>query len=159
MGVSTDGIICFGIAFEEGTQFPWDDDGIESWWRNVNGYKPPFEMYDASGNYLPTVELETDKFGQKHAKKEVTELYYGHMHAWEKENPLPVELVNCCSGDCPIWILTVPAVGLHARRGYPEKLDPGSLKTPDADALLAFCQKYKLEHDEPPSWYLCSYWG
>lgn len=161
MSVSTDGIICFGIAFKEGTEFPWDghDGDIEAWWRTANGYEPPFQLYDASGNYLPNVDLETDNFGQKHAKKEVIELYYGHMSAWEKENPLPVELVNCSSGDYPIWILCVRGIRLRAHRGFPVKFEPYDLKAPDAAGLLAFCEKFKIQHDEQPSWYLCSYWG
>lgn len=44
MGVSTDGIICLGIPFDEGTNFVWkDEDGscseyaLEEWWKKRYG--------------------------------------------------------------------------------------------------------------------------
>ena len=50
MGCSASCAIVFGLLFEEGYQFPWidDDDGsgdLEEWWREQNGYVPPFEPY------------------------------------------------------------------------------------------------------------------
>ena len=56
MGVNTDGQICFGIKFEEGDEFPWEDvDGdydLEEWWRRVNGYTNPHESpWDEKGGY------------------------------------------------------------------------------------------------------------
>ena len=42
MGVSTDGQICFGIAFEECTEFPWDseeyDGDIDAWWLSLSSF-------------------------------------------------------------------------------------------------------------------------
>jgi hypothetical protein len=40
MGISTDGSVCYGILFDEGFEFPWDDEEnegyIEDWWKNFN---------------------------------------------------------------------------------------------------------------------------
>ena len=67
MGVSTDGIIAFGIVLDEGQELPWDDepgDGdFEDWWRKVNGWtedtlalkatQEAFETYAAKGFFMP----------------------------------------------------------------------------------------------------------
>lgn len=46
MGMSTDGQLCFGICFEDGFEFPWDneefDNSIERWWNaNKTDNTPP----------------------------------------------------------------------------------------------------------------------
>lgn len=155
MSVSTDGQICFGIALGEGIELPWEDedgDGyIESWWRDVQGYKPPFEMYNDRGSYIGGVTPSEEKHRE----------YYDHQYAFEKTHPLPVELVNYCSGDYPIYILAVPDSVKCAGRGYPKLFDPAELTVTKAevDALLEFCADYGIEYDGEPQWWLSSYWG
>ena len=58
MGVSTNAILCFGISFDEDTIFPWGDgeDEMKEWWLEVNGYQPPFELFDEHGDWLDGVE-------------------------------------------------------------------------------------------------------
>ena len=155
MSTSTDGQICFGIKFEEDCVFPWDDgfDGDqEEWWMSVNDFQNPYKYpFDSQGEYLQ-------------------DLYYGHPQVqlyldykdnWEKENPFPVELVNYCAGEYPIYILAVPSSFISCSRGFPTEFGPHELyvSTDEVQKLTDFCKKYEIEFDEGPKWYLTSYWG
>jgi len=154
MTVSTDGQICFGIVLDEGIELPWEDeDGegyIELWWLDVQGYKPPFEMYNDRGSYIGGVKPSEKKHRE----------YYDHQHAFEKTHPLPVKSVNYCSGDYPMYILAVPGSCKRANRGCPESFNPTELTVTqeEVEKLLQFCDDYGIEHDEP-KWWLSSYRG
>ena len=103
MSQSTDGQICFGIAFPEGFEFPWGDDS-EKWWRTINGYKPPFKLYtDDNEDYLDELGNVTRERPEKRI-----DAYYEAQRRWDAKHPFPVLLVNYCSGDYPMWILAVP---------------------------------------------------
>jgi hypothetical protein len=155
MGVSTNGQICFGVVCEEDTEFPWDDGewggDIEEWWRTaVCGYIPEEEIYDESGGYI----------GGKEPSREKIASYHDAQRAFDALHPVPVELVNYCSDDCPMYILAVPSSSLSCSRGYPESFRPEDLKVSqeEIDSLLEFCRTHGIEHGEP-GWWLTSYWG
>jgi hypothetical protein len=151
MGTSTDGLIFFGWAFDEGHEFPWseqDEDDPEEWWRNINGYKPPFQLYDERGEY-PNGEMPTDA---------QLKTYYDLQRCWDQQHPLPFELVNYCYHDNPMWALAVPRSVLRAHRGFPLSFDPQRLSA-DATGLRQFCEKHGIELAGEPQWYLASYWG
>lgn len=156
MGQSTNGQICYGIMFEEDFEFPWaGDDGesdIDDWWiYQVHGFKHDFELYDEAGNHLP---------GKRPPSAEDLEKYYGPKRAFEKANPLPVKLVNYCSGDCEMYILAVPRTVLTARRGYPEEFKPEDLVVSETEraTVQAFCVQHGIEMPAEPKWYLSSLW-
>jgi hypothetical protein len=165
MGVSTDGQLCYGIPFPERFRFPWNDDNDEysqdqdEWWRKINGYKPPFEIYNKDGEYLN---------GNK-PPEDVIDKYYEHRREWEKANPFPVEIVNYCSGECPMYMVAVKESLKKNSRGYPEVIDTSKLEVTEDQhyILLDFIKKYLKdaidENDEEiplePKWYLSSYWG
>jgi len=151
MGQSTNGQICYGIMFEEDTEFPWDDVGEEDWWLNVKGFRHSFQLFDASGNYLNGVE----------PTEEQSDIYWGERSKFLEDNPLPVSLVNYCSGECPMWIIAVPDTVRYNYRGYPKAFNPSDLTVADQSvaALLDFCKQYDIPIDSEPAWYLSSYWG
>lgn len=154
MGTSTNGQICFGILFEEDFEFPWSDaeDGdIENWWiYQVHGFKHDIELYDEKGEYLD---------GKKPSAEDM-EKYYGPKRAFEAAHPLPVELVNYCSGDCAMYILAVPNSTITARRGYPEEFQPERLTVTEQEikVLTDFCEQHGIEMPSEPKWYLSSLW-
>lgn len=152
MGVTTNGQICFGILLEEGAELPWDDAEVQEWWRKVRGFKNPHEdPFDGAGDYKP---------GFSYKDPRIT-TYYDAQAAWDKTNPAPVELVNCCSGDYPIWIIAHPGTVTTANRGFPTALSENALVLPPASAevLAAFCTQYGIEFEGEARWYLSSYWG
>jgi hypothetical protein len=152
MGVSTNGQICFGIAFEEGFEFPWDRyhyGDIGAWWRTVNRYEGPFYPFGEGGEYKPGVEENDPRIGE----------YFDHQREWHESNPVPIIDINYCSGGCPMYILSVPNTGMSARRGYPEEFDPSNLTVSDHNiqSLLSFCAKYGIETENKPKWWLSCY--
>lgn len=154
---STDGQICFGILFEEDTEFPWDNvelyDDIQDWWiYSVHGFRHSFEMFDNNGNWIggdPWPDEEINK-------------YYAEQRQFEKNCPaLPIERINYCSGDYPMWILAVPDTYHMASRGCPEEFLPGDLVVTkeQKEELIEFCHTHGIEFTGEPAWYLSSFWG
>ena len=152
MSVSTDAKIFYGIAFEYGYEFPWHDDYIEEWWiYGANGFKHSLELYDTEGNYLN---------GRKPSREEISR-YYGERKSFSKSYPIPVELINYCSSDYPMYALAVPGTVITAKRGYPEVIDTSSLVVDNekVDAMLKFCNDQGIELERNLSWILASYYG
>lgn len=155
MGTSTNGQICHGVAFEEDFEFPWDaehDGDIDSWWLyGVHGFKHSFEIYDANGNHLN---------GKQPSAEDISR-YFKESREFVDANPLPVTLVNYCSGDYPMYAIAVPRTVINAFRGDPTEFDPAALTVTDAerDALLSFCADHGIEVPSEPKWLLTSYWG
>lgn len=155
MGVSTDGQICYGVKFEEGYEFPWDNEAyntdIENWWRVISGYKPSVEIYDSEGEYI----------GGQEPAESIINAYYRERREFDKMHFLPLTLVNYCGGDCPMYILAINRTCLSSNRGDPVWFKPEELTVTDEEraALLVFCETHGLEFEGEPEWYLSSYWG
>lgn len=132
MGVSSDGEISYGIVFEEGYEFPWDAD------------------YDGDPE-----EWWISKVLQLIYKD------YAEMHAILKDNPLPFQLVNYCSGEYPMYILAVPGTLKSAYRGSPKSFTLDELQVDEeaSKKLIAFCEEYGLEGESEIGWTLSSYMG
>lgn len=152
MGVSTNGLLFFGVEFEEGFEFPWDAEEFEGdeeeWWRSVGGWVAPFEPFDERGEYAEGFTKGDPRVGE----------YFDLQSKWESSHPMPIEIVNICSDDCPIYALAVAGAVTTARRGYPVRIVPAELVA-DPAPLLAFCEKYGIELENEPRWLLASYWG
>ena len=164
MTVATDAIICFGIAFEEDTEFPWDDDkydgDMDNWWLEVRGWQPSKQIYNEEGNYIDGVE----------PPQEDIDRYHHERTRFLEMNPYPVELVRHCHHKEAMYILAVPGRTMSARRGYPKTFTKHDIFVSSGEELnlLSFCQEFGLEYDEAPitvesiglaSWHLASYWG
>lgn len=152
MGTSTNAQLCYGVAFEEGTEFPWGDGAIEDWWTyTVHGFKHSVELYDGDGNYLN---------GREPLKAEVNR-YYEERRAFDAKHRIPVALVNYCSDDYPMYVVAVRSTVRTAHRGDPTTVDPALLVVADDEraALLKFFDDHGIEASTVPTWLLTSYWG
>jgi hypothetical protein len=156
MSVSTDGQLCFGVLFEEGYSFPWDDDeyegDIEKYWKSLKGFVNPVECpYDENHNYKPGISGFNDpKVGA----------YLDAVINWGKNNPVPIELVNYCSGGYPLYIIATK--NISASRGSPEVIDPDFLNInyeEEKKKIFDFLSACDIETTEEPKWYLSSYWS
>ena len=159
MGVSTDGILCFGIWFDEGHTFPWDkkpyNGDHEEWWKDQCGFKPLFKLYD---------DTETGYANNKRPSDKEINKYYEHKSKFEEKHPPPFEVIFHCSDSYTMYILAVPGQEFTASRGEAVKINPAKLKVPEKKTkkLIDFCKKYKIRYSRKktdPQWYLCSYWG
>ena len=83
------------------------------------------------------------------------------MHAILKDNPLPFQLVNYCSGEYPMYILAVPGTLKSAYRGSPKSFTLDELQVDEeaSKKLIAFCEEYGLEGESEIGWTLSSYMG
>lgn len=151
MGVSTDGQLCYGVAFDEDFVFPWGEDGIEDWWAyQVHGFKHSFDLFDSDGAFLDC----------RLPSQERLDAYFAERRAFDEAHPLPVELVNYCSDGHPMYIVAAVGTLIVARRGSPEVIDPAQLSvtTEQHDALVRFFADHDIEMPREPSWLLSSLW-
>lgn len=135
MGVSTDGIIAYGVIFDDGHEFPWDspkyEGEIELWWADYH------DMWD--------VVLNSPK----------------EFRAWIKGTPPPFEKVNYCSARYPMWLVAMPGTVTECRRGDPTEFTPSDLRV-EPERAASFAAALILFGVDPhplPRWYLMSRWG
>ena len=152
MSISSDGIIAYGYNFPEGFEFPWGNDDIIDWWIDtVHGYKPPFKVFTATGDYL----------APKPPQSRIDE-YFAHRRNFADALPkLDVEMVIHCSFDYSMYIMAIPGTNMSVCRGYPEPIPDGFIRhDPEWDRILAdFCNKYDIKIPGDPSWWLTSLYG
>ena len=149
MGRNASAEIRYGFRTEEGTEFPWGED-LEDWWRETNGYKAPFELYDDNGEYI----------GGKEPAQSKIDAYYDHRFAWEKENQLPVELYFTGPCDYSITFLGVPNVGKSVDWGDFERLFIEDLAAPPGEReLKQFLDKYEVPYLPEAGWYMMASYG
>jgi hypothetical protein len=156
MGVSTNGKIFYGIVLDEEAELPWGcetewEGDLEAWWwEGVLGHKPVHVIYDRQGNHKDGVAPTNDQ----------EDAYWKDHMEFSAEHPVPINLVNVCSGEYPIYALAVSGTKLTASRGSPVAFDPASLVV-DATALAKFkdfCEVAGIPC-ENLGWHLSSYWG
>lgn len=155
MGVSTDGQLSYGVVFEEGFEFPWDSEDfggdIDAWWESVNGFVNPVEYpFTKEGDYKPGMNDKSPQIAE----------YFAETRKWAREHPIPVELVNYCSGDYSMYIVATKHISNS--RGSTEVIKLEDLLSNQwlwEFTLLEFLTKYNIEHDKKPAWHLSSYWG
>lgn len=147
MGVSTDAILCYGVPFPEGYEFPWqtiDSYDFEDWW------------------LLKVCGLEPRKDGEDFSTD------YDRYRAFREVNPCPVTLVHHCSDSCTMYIIAARGYYKKAWRGKPQAIDTDSLTLAKEHrhAVIDFCNTHcqpTNSYDElpeiDPKWYLCSWWG
>jgi len=161
MGISSDGQLCYGIAFEEDYNFPWldeewDSDYEEWWFSGICGYKPPFELYDERGKFIK---------GERPPQEKMDE-YYEDIGKFRKLNPMPVEIIGFCSYDYTMYIIAAPETYTNVRRGYVEEVGTYKVEPEKKNAVISFCEKYCKTEDEydnfpemKPCWLLSSMYG
>ena len=154
MGTSTNGQLSFGVIFEEGFTFPWDadpyDGSIQSWWLDIRGFVNPIPSpFDEHGEYKPGINSKSPVIGE----------YLRYEREWMEKNPIPVRVVNYCSGNYPMYILAIKHI--YNSRGYPQQVDVAELLNTNNDELKLreFLEEFKIEYNNEIKWWLSSYWG
>ena len=160
MGVSTDGILCYGICLPEEEELTW---------LKAKGEEEDKGEKDEEGEYEEGETLDFEDFIVKlEGLKEPTTDYNTDEKGWRKywdakerlQDKVGIDLVYHCSSDYPMHILAIRESVHNASRGNPEKLGKeikGQPKEWDA-RLKAFCKRVGIEYEDP-EWILCSDWG
>lgn len=150
MGCNARAEIRYGYPCAEDAELPWGED-IEGWWREINGYKPPFELYTDEGEYI----------GGKKPNENLIDKYYEHQHKWEEENPLPVMLCFTGSHDYPQTFIALPDAGSETEWGHFLNINDDCMaQKPDRHEVLEkFISDYEIETDGEPGWYLFAFYG
>lgn len=133
MGVSTDAILVFG--FDCGETQPikdWIDDLIAEEAHLIR----PAGSWDN-----PDVRAYHD------ARREAIEA-------------CPVDIVDHCSGEYPMYVVALRGSEIRSSRGHSTVIDPAALNVAPERivAMKAWCEAHGIQWREP-SWLLVSYWG
>lgn len=133
MGVSTDGILFYGIGLGE--------DSLDEYRENWTHEEWDEEFYKRAGSLLYPAEGYYE--AQQEARKK-----------WG------VEIGIHCSYDYSMYYIALISHNHSASRGYPEEITPEMIAVPaDADEKIrAFCELMGIPFEQP-KWYLASLWG
>lgn len=139
MGVSTDGILVFGIDLDEELPEQWQE----------------YEDFDF--NEMVAEDADVWPWRKDMTEDEKTEYWSTFNKA---VNACPVELVTHCSYEYPMYILAVRGFAYNAKRGYPQEITSEDMNVPKdkIDAMKLWMEEHELEWSEP-KWLLCSVWG
>lgn len=155
MGVSTNGFICYGIAFDEDYTFPWGTNDYESWWFiNICKFKPTVEIYTEIGSYV----------NNKEPDQKTIDNYYNEYSKFKKDHPMPFDVENYCSGDYPMDVLVVNESVIKCGRGEPTEINfsdiQNKINNSNLKSFMDFINTYIPDKkNTEPKWMLCSYWG
>ena len=159
MSISSDGQLCYGIAFEIDYEFPWLNEKwegeLEDWWfKGICKYKPLFEIWNNQGEYIDGIKPSEQKI-----KK-----YYKNYNKFKKDNPMPVDVVQHCSYNYPMYIIAVPGTYQNNCRGDVTEIKIRDISKKEEQNVIDFCEKYcKNEYDKFPKmelkWLLTSMYG
>lgn len=149
MGVSTDGILAFGILLGD-EDYPWGESDFEDWILS----------------FYPETTLIKPPIPEDWRKKTPAEAA-AWAEYWQSKRTLLAQInvgcVDYCSSDYPMYALTVKDSVIQCSRGYPTKLTPDQLQEMATQAesysntLKRFCERAKISGE--PSWYLMSNMG
>lgn len=131
MGVSTDGILVFGIDL--GEEIP---EFLES-------YDGDFDLFIDENSGLPTSGPLRD-----------------YKKLSENRDAFPIEMTRYCSYEYPMYILGVKGKHYQVDRGDVVVVNTEDLTVrPDQiETLMDFCEQHNIEWQEP-KWLLVSMWG
>ena len=150
MGVSTDGILFYGIAYgEDGEHFEISE------LAESNGLdENDFEFED-----LYALKVGVDR--PKEAFSKASEPLY-HQY-WDKKREVNqqsgCEVGTYCSDGSPMYYVCIRDSEYTANRGYATEIPDGLTAKPEwKDKLKEYCGLMGLPYMEP-AWLLVSYWG
>lgn len=162
------GQLAYGIYdYSDKQEFPWDGRGFYDWWdHDITGF-PRSDFYDENGNLkkgeireeLPTWDASVRIEGWRVSPEIQAAItaYNKKKFQHQKQHPAPIELVNVCYADHPLYLLVVPGAFYCSPRICPVAIDPNSLEVDESKikAFQDFVKKYVPSlKDEPLKWYL-----
>jgi len=161
MGQSTNGIISYGIQFEEGEGCPWEEAA------EAAGFDDPWDddyLAFALCGIEPFGDVEWGERGspEYEAVRARAGAYYDKKKA--ALAGLGVEFLTHCSGDYPMYMLVISESQQTANRGYPQRINPREMDMAENNGdwparLRAVMEKLEIDGDKEMGWTLCSMWN
>lgn len=151
MGVSTDGIVTFGVEVteEELPPYPWPPADY------VEGAE---EEEDDLPTYLAKRAGAVDPWeAEPQPSEERRDAWYVAKEEAMKNSP--IEIVLHCSYDFPMYIVALKGTTTKAWRGSPKELTIPFIELARIAEAKAFCEEHKIHPFHNPKWLLCSMWG
>jgi len=149
MGVSTDGILFYGICLPE-ESYEWSDDS-NCFIEEKLGLKDQSGLFDEHGEYA--VEEGTEEHERR---KKLWHKHKDRCMAARKELGANVDIH--CSYNYPMNYIFAEGSRIRASRGYPEEVKSLEVK-PEWDVnIRKLCDILGVEYEQP-KWYLVSMWG
>jgi hypothetical protein len=156
MGISTDGILFWGIDYGEDFEWPEGCEATEDALAKQAGLREPEADYPDLRQPGTWKEREPTP-----EEKVVQDAYSAHWkRKRELEEALPAEVGYHCSDGCPMLFIAPKRLSFSAWRGYPKTLDFTGLQ-PTAEDKAAVKQLVDILGFEwsEPEWHLASYCG
>lgn len=139
MGVSTDGILFYGISIDpEDVDIPWKDDE-----------EPEIFYAKKKGILKPEIEFSE-------ATKEEYREYWKKKDTINKDSECKV--ITHCSYDYPMYGICISESYTCASRGYPKEIKSLEIGNNWDNLLKDYCEVMEIEYEQP-KWILCSMWG
>jgi hypothetical protein len=129
MSTSTNGILVFGIDFDESL--------------------PEFMGNETDFEDFLQVELKLPMYGSAG---------YSYEEKSKKIETCPANLVIHCSYDYPMYILALRGTEKTAHRGYPVEITSLEIAPERLEAFKDWCKAHGIENPEP-KWLLASLWS
>jgi hypothetical protein len=148
MGVSTDGILAYGWDMGHGEQLP---EGIQE------------RIWQLSSQHTERTlaELGMVRPAAAHVRTPANDALWSHWHEQSARaaRTAPIELVEHCLDDEPMFIITHPALNWIASRGYPVHLGSELSVDPQlTDQVRHAAASLGINLVGEPCWLLASRW-
>ena len=106
---------------------------------------------------IPLAEDSVPEFDEDEGRKEEGPAWI----SWSGNSEGDIGLVHHCSDSCTMYVLSIASTERTAWRGHPQEIKPAELVSDPlwAGKLVAYAEKWKLQLDGAPGWWLVSWWG
>jgi hypothetical protein len=175
MGQSTNAILFYGYCWHEELEL-WEgsDGGEDEWAERVTkrrGATDPWKDYpNAEMTLLPYEDQRRAGDAWVAANRAALDKWREDVEKVREE--FGVDIAWHCSCDCPMPYVFVVGTETTARRGYPQRIDPGSLRLEgdsNAQRWDVMLDKFLTEleitkpslaggKEQKPGWWLVSHW-
>jgi hypothetical protein len=137
MTVSTGGQIGYGVVCEEDASFLGNKNHLTTLTHGG-------DIFTATSRPLGFMANTLAERGEE----SVIDEYFDHREAWQKEHPLPVEIQNVCSADCPQYLIAAVGTTINCNRGYPTEISKEALEVSEEAkaALMDFLTWHNIEY-------------
>lgn len=140
MGVSTDGILFYGIVYGECLFDHLDE--VPQWWDDGYGEWEEYYIERIAGFTRDDCEDYSEYYDRKKPILKEADIMLGYH----------------CSDGCTMYYVALASSNHCASRGDPEEIKSFEIPENADKKIRKFCEIMGFEYEQP-KWWLASYWG